>query len=520
MFLALGIALLPMAGVQNDEALFSAPYYQENARQFCMTVFHKRIVLMVMSYIGTLKTALYGPIFAVFGANAWSVRLPMILVGAITICIFYYLVQRSAGPKVALLAAILLATDPSFLLTNTFDWGPVALEHFFLVTGCFLVLRSVQESRDVNSNAMRDLGLGFFLFGLGLWNKAIFAWALTGLAIAAAAVFWPELRRVATIRRVTIAGMAFLFGALPFVVYNLRQPFETLRQNAHVENADLVLPKIRMLNATLDGSGLLGFLPAEDWAGHPKNPGSMLGRTTVFIRSHLGEHRRTLTSYAFLLAVLMVPLWWRSRPARFALLFMLVDCGIMAATRGAGGAVHHTVLLWPMPQLFIAATFGSRWRRAAIGGIVLVVMNLLVVNEYLYKFERNGAMGNFTDALYPLSNALTDSPRPVYVIDWGMLNTLALFHQGRLELRAGDFPFVTDHPDEFEQRVIQVMFSDPETLFISHVRSREVIKGVRDGFDRAASKAGKREQLVQTISDSNGRPVFDIFRLAPVPAEP
>jgi hypothetical protein len=47
-----------------------------------------------------------------------------------------------------------------------------------------------------------------------------------------------------------------------------------------------------------------------------------------------------------------------------------------------------------------------------------------------------------------------------------------------------------------------------------------VTNGARDGFDREEAKAGKQEQMVQTIPDSNGRPVFDIFRLAPLQISP
>ena len=516
MFLTLGLAFIPLAGVQNDEALFAAPLYQQNARQFCITVFHKQIVLMVMSYIGTLKTALYWPILAVFGANVWSVRLPVVLAGAVTVCFFYHLVKISAGPKAALLAALLLATDPSFLLTNTFDWGPVALEHLLLVTGCLLVLRSAQEG-----SRKYDLPLGFFLFGLGLWNKAIFAWALAGLAVSVAVVFRAEVKSLVTPRRVTIAGIAFLFGALPFVVYNLRHPFTTLRQNAHREDPALVLQKARMLASTMDGSGLFGFLAFEDWADHPKMPDSAVGRIAVLVQKVSGERTHSWTLYAFLLALLMVPWWWHSPAARFALVFMVVDWVIMVATRGAGGAVHHSVLLWPMPQMFIAATFAAPWRpAAAIAGAILVLMNLLVVNDYLYKFERNGASGTFTDALFPLSDALTDSSRPIYVIDWGMLNTLSLFHRGRLDLLPGDFPFLTEQPTAYDRLFLHAMFSDPQALFVGHVEGREVMKGVRASFDRAAAEAGKREQLQQTISDSNGRPVFEIFRLVPTPSSP
>ena len=41
--------------------------------------------------------------------------------------------------RAALLAAILLATDPTFLLPDTFDWGPLALQHLLVVSGCLLI---------------------------------------------------------------------------------------------------------------------------------------------------------------------------------------------------------------------------------------------------------------------------------------------------------------------------------------------------------------------------------------------
>ena len=96
---------------------------------------------MVMTYIGSLKTLLYWPIFRILGANPWTLRLPVVLLGAITIFVFFRLANASGGPRAAAIGVFLLATDPVFLLTDTFDWGPVALEHVFLVTGCWFVYR-------------------------------------------------------------------------------------------------------------------------------------------------------------------------------------------------------------------------------------------------------------------------------------------------------------------------------------------------------------------------------------------
>ena len=82
LFLILGTALIPFAGVQNDEALFGVPLYLFNAKDLSIIVFHRHIPLMVMSYVGTLKTWIYSAIFHFVPVNVWTVRLPMVLAGA------------------------------------------------------------------------------------------------------------------------------------------------------------------------------------------------------------------------------------------------------------------------------------------------------------------------------------------------------------------------------------------------------------------------------------------------------
>jgi hypothetical protein len=58
------------------------------------------------------------------------------------------------------------------------------------------------------------------------------------------------------------------------------------------------------------------------------------------------------------------------------------------------------------------------------------------------------------------------------------------------------------------------MFADPDALFITHTEKRVNFAGVRQRFDLAASAAGCREEALRTIPDSNGRPVFEVFRIA------
>ncbi len=489
---------------------------------------------MVMSYVGALKTWIYVPIFKIFGVSVWSVRLPMVLLGALTTWFFFRLCELSLGSAAALLGAALLATDPAFVMTDTFDWGPVAIQHFLLVTGCFCLVRFAQNPAP--SRRQRDLALGFFCFGLALWNKALFLWALAGLVCAGLAVFWPEIRAAARIRKnIAIAAGGFLLGAHCRSLYITATGMnDTLSSNARFEAVNLT-GKLEIAANTLNGTGLFGFIVAEEWSDGPKAPSSLRGKLAFWIRDHFGEHRKDALLYAFVLALLAVPWWWRSRAARFALVFLVVTWYSMAFTRNAGAAVHHTVLLWPFPHMFIAAVFAGLMTRqtsgsgrklwSAIASACLrrgrVVFNLLVVNQYLLQFERDGAAGNFTDALNTLSDALPDPPREaaapaLYVVDWGMHNSLALLHQGRLPLRDGTEPFNTDHPRPFEQRAIGSMFSDSDALFIGHTEPRMVFPGQCQAAEPEPlwRPVCGRCWILRIIPDSNGHPVFEIFRLA------
>ena len=189
----------PYAGIQADEALFTAPLFPYINNHLRLPLLPHHVPLMVMTYIGSLKTLLYWPIFRILGANPRTLRLPVVLLGAITIFVFFRLANASGGARAAAIGAFLLATDPVFLLTDTFDWGPVALEHVFLVTGCWFVYRfGSKAASDAGPDArIWNLAAGFFCWGLALWNKAIFIWALSGLIAGGVLVFWPEIKRCA-----------------------------------------------------------------------------------------------------------------------------------------------------------------------------------------------------------------------------------------------------------------------------------------------------------------------------------
>ena len=128
---------------------------------------------------------------------------------------------------------------------------------------------------------------------------------------------------------------------------------------------------------------------------------------------------------------------------------MTVAWLLMALTHDAGTSAHHVVLLWPFPILFAAIALASLpWRPLAwTAACVMIAMNLLVLNQYVYQFARDGAGDVWTDALTPLSASLDAyADRTIYVIDWGLYENLNLLHEGRLDFRILIGPVNTDSP--------------------------------------------------------------------------
>jgi hypothetical protein len=129
-----------------------------------------------------------------------------------------------------------------FLVTTCFDWGPVVLQHLLMVSGALCLVRFHQERRP------GLLAAGFFLFGWALWDKSLFAWMLSGMAVAALLVVPKELWNSFNLRNLALASAAFCLGAAPLIYYNVCFPLQTLRANA-AYTADDVRGKSHLLSA-------------------------------------------------------------------------------------------------------------------------------------------------------------------------------------------------------------------------------------------------------------------------------
>ena len=516
-FFLLGSALIPYPGLQQDEVLFIAPYFHlAGSSLFRFGIFHRRIPVMFLTYEGALKNWLCAPIFQLAAPTSWTVRLPALLLGTLTILLFVRLLETVHSRRAAWIGGVLLATDTMFLLTTCFDWGPVAFQHFLLVAGALLLVKFAAEQ------ARPTLFWGFFCFGLGLWDKALFSWILIGLTFASVLIFPRELWKNLTARNAKLAAAGFCLGALPLIVYNSVSGLATFRSNSSFV-FDQFSRKADVLRHTLDGSALLGYIASyPDQQTRPRPARTYVERAAYALHAGFGEHVENLLIPALLAALLLLPFIWRTR-ARKILLFALAAMGVawlqMAITKGAGGAAHHAVLLWPVPHLFVAVAFAEaslRWRRAGTALVALAVVylagqNLLLTNQHLYQLARFGAPRSWTDAIYPLSEELGRMHASQIVIDdWGIVVPLAVLQRGRLPLLIADDTFLAPGLSETAQRFYRAQLENG--LWVGHTPAYQEFVGTNEKILKAAASAGFQKHLIETISDGEGHAAFEIFR--------
>jgi hypothetical protein len=482
-FVGLALPFMRRLGIEADEAMVANGIFDHGQPWYSWRFGQFEIPVMLISYLGALKSWLLNPYFALWRPSPVSLRFPAVLTGVVALWLFFAFLDRVAGRRGAWIGTLLLATDSAFLLIETTDFGFVALQFVLKLSAILLLLRF---HRNANLAA---LAAGFFLFGVALWDKAVFAWVLCGLAAGTAIVFPRILWRHLTLRNLATAAASIIVGALPLLIYNIERPLETWRTNVHVLR-EPVLAKAQILFRTMDGSALFGFVTS----------------------GAAGPWSHNLILPALAAALLASVIFWR-RSAGRAVLFGLIACCVtwllMAMTAGAGGAVQHTILLWPFHLMIIVIAIAQlplRWAVAAT--IVLCASNLAVTGRYYTDLMENGPAIRWSDAMEPLERYLTTSrAERIFIADWGIVETLSLLSQGSLPVYSADVQ---------DSAMLDRIILSSGDLVVAHTPGFTFDSRIREQLETRARKIGRVPQQVAVIADSNQRPTFEIFRFGEV----
>ena len=144
---------------------------------------------------------------------------------------------------------------------------------------------------------------------------------------------------------------------------------------------------------------------------------------------------------------------------------------------------------------------------------MLLASGLVLINEYYTRMWRNRGSVSWTDAVFSLSEYMKAVPaKKVFSLDWGFFDTLRMLSGGALPMRVGEDPIGKPQLTADDRRVVLDMISTPDNVFIAHGKGFEFYPGLTGRMTQFAEGAGYRRQNLATISDSNGRPTFEVFR--------
>ncbi len=497
---AVELLFLPLAGIQADEVLFLTPFLKGVTPLYSWHAGSVRVPVMVMDYIGGLKTWLYWPLLHAWPPDTWSIRLPACLLSIATVIIFGDTVRRVAGVAAALFAVLCLATDAPFVLTNVYDWGPVTL----LLLGMVLFLNLLR--RFAESSGILYLGSAFLLAGVSVWYKAIFLFPFAAVLCALAVVYFKEFRARLSLRNVSGAVICFAAGLSPLIAFNIARPGATVAAANYIGVAS-VSEKTLMMRRTLDGRALEHYIFRS--FPHEKIPiaGAPLPDLikTWYRESRLGPG--SALPVLLLFSLIARPFQKRLDVFRHLLFAWIATVGtfcLMLAFRDAGAGPHHTVLVYPGPQFIVAATLVAIGRQMpkslrhalAAVGIVLVASNLYLLDRYYAEARQNGFSVYWTDGARELSRVIEAQSLPVAFLDWGIRDVARVETGDKIALAANEEP-------------------REGVLYVAHCGGYVIDEGQMDNFERKVVVSGLHRTEVRRVSDPHGEPVFCLSLLGP-----
>jgi hypothetical protein len=280
--------------------------------------------------------------------------------------------QRVVGTPIALVAAPLIAFDPSFVFFGTYEWGPYTTLLLCRGVGLYCVTAGWQEHRHW------QLVFGGLVLGLGVYARVDFALILGCVGAGGLAAYGrsliPQLR---TRRRVALlAASALLVGASPAMV----SITGILKASTAVSSRGGLRYKWDVLWSTLDGSHFYRVMDAGglfERLFEGRAPWDLLAAATavslpilgwlLFAKPHRAPEGHSEAS--------------QNTGLRFLLLTFV---GLTAAMLVLPGAVraHHMLNVLPIPHLLVAGTLVSVATHRATRVVAIAIFFALLASQF------------------------------------------------------------------------------------------------------------------------------------------
>ncbi|MGB9775309.1 MAG: glycosyltransferase family 39 protein [Anaerolineae bacterium] len=526
LFLALGVYQLSLPGLHYDEAKEAGLNAMQLLTGQSVTAFRDatvalgpwRLPLMVQDYIGALNVYLAVPFLALGGVNVVALRWLPLLTGGLTLLLTWRVGRMLGGPPAAHIAALLLAVNPTFIFWSRQGIFVTNLTALFLMASLLTGLRWWQRRRPT------DLCLTALFWGLGLYAKLLFLWAIGAMVAWAVIAHFSSPRRkpLAPFASFVLAALCFLLPLLPLVIFNLQtggtlaSVLNNLGQSYYgVDNRAYLLNLTVRLNQLLpllrgDHFWYLGGIFANPWAPY-------LAAGTVLLGVGLGFRTRR---------------WAHLWPA--ALLALIVA---QSAFTVSDLFITHYALAAPLIPLTAGLTVGAagrpeggRARGARVALPVLMALlwaggDLWTTVRYHQALARTGGHSAHSSAVYDLAAYLAENATgPVVALDWGISAPVQFLTAGRVAPVEVFSYEQRDGPDTGFGARVRPFLEDPATLYVAHTPGDTVFRGRVEALAALAAERGARLAEVGRVAERSLRPLFLIYRVtlptsSPIPME-
>ena len=508
-YLALALPKLRYPGLHFDELLFA----NGALGGLDSTFIYKSLAgipILLMPYIGALKAWLFGPIFEVFGVSILSIRLPMIILVAVSLVVLGRALQGLMGKKLALVVVGLLAIDPTIISLTRADSGPVAIQFALTIGALAFLLRYLQTLRPISL-------LGMWLcLGLGVFNKLNFIWIVNAMSASFALAYASKaLKRLCSIsrRRKILHSLLFVSGlGLTVTYYLLVSSRFNLFSHLDADRFDLTA---RLANVKASLFGMLnGGLMQEYWYGI--EAGGIHNGLVLFV-------------LAALLIGLAVALFKPSSSKRRVLIifWLVLFIGTFAqlfVTRSAVWPWHYATLYPSLTILVVLLSrelmfwIGRRFKRAATLGalpvLVVAAMFLVASVSLILKHGESTKNPYWSPAIYELFDYTQTLDGQVVSLDWG-IHTQLLTLSGDPDTYKENAFFINRDPlpsTAREQFMADFASADSGSrYFVLHSERATLFPSARKNFFELIGKPHST-QLIHTIGDEHG-PLFEIYEL-------
>jgi hypothetical protein len=480
-----------LPGLYYDEAVFAGMakdfvtghlHGQHIPDHQVITLAGRPFPLFVQTYLGALKSWMLLPALSSFGPSVAVLRATNLFWQLIALLFLMLGAWRWLGLTTALIAGLLLAFDPTFFFLSVLDWG-VAVPSFLCRCACFyFAVRWYQQRK------LRDAFLIGLFAGLGFFNKADFAVFLIAVSIAALVCYRRQL--IAAIRghasAVALACFGFALGGGPMLLKIPRMLMLTI-SGPHPNAPGEFTTKFKTMLSMYDGSHFYRVMNAGG----------------VFERMYdASAGPKTAIGIALLVAcVLFLSLTYLKKVARTrAIAFLIV--ALLLITLGVfllpdAVRIHHASLVFPMPQLIIAALAATAWKISlplrTIAALLVAIVCLsglrsIVATQELIR--QTGGRGRWSESFDKFCRENRDrSDLTIVSLDWGFNEQLM---------------FLTDAPQlsepfwEFNQ-TLPSLPPNPNYIYLAHPPEYSVLK-----YDVAYLN-----QLQQSGGNAEITPYFD-----------